>query len=418
MSISASSRSIRSPLNRTLSRIDGNHSEQAGDQPPVVRRRSRIPWGLAGMIGLVVTIESLFAARWLTFSDPVSLSWRFSVEAARTEAPRSELLCLGDSLAKHGVIPSLIEAESGLRTVNLAAARCPTVMTYFVLRRALDAGARPAAIVINTKQAVLLGNPDFNAQYWPAVLSPRECLELGVISRRPETAAAALVGCLLPSLRGRLEIRSNLLAALGGHADPLPGINRLLWRNWTVNGGANVASLDSRYQGELPPAVEKKLHPSGFFVDPSNAEGLERTLRLAAGRNIRVFWLLPPISDGLEALRNRSGSETQFEKWVRSFQSKYPRIVTVLDARKVVSDPAMFIDATHLSGRGAIALSHSLGRVLAAELTRPAPPPEPRWVVLEASNEDPHAEIALPIEDIDQSKRILRLDVDSDQTIR
>ena len=370
------------------------------------------------MIGLLVAIEKPIARSWLDFSDPVSLSWRFSTEAARTQAPGSDLLCLGDSLAKHGIIPSLIEAESGLRTVNLAAARCPTVMTYYVFRRALDAGAHPAAIIINTKQAVLIGSPEYNAQYWPAVLSPRECLELGFISRRPETAAAALMGCLFPSLRSRLEIRSNLLAALGGHADPLHDINRLLWRNWTVNDGANVASLHSGYHGELSPEIEGRLHPSAFFVDRSNAEGIERALRLATERGIRVFWLLPPLSAGLEAMRDRSGSEARFEQWVRSYQAKYPRLVTVLDARRVVSDPTMFVDATHLGGRGAIALSHTVGKALKAELARPVSPSELRWIVLEASNDDPHAALTFPIEDIDQSRRILRLDGDSDRTIR
>ena len=249
----------------------------------------------------LVAIESAFAGRWLDFSDPVSLSWRFSTEAARTQASGRDLLCLGDSLAKHGVIPSLIEEESGLRTVNLAAARCPTVMTYFVFRRALDAGAHPAAIVINTKQAVLIGSPDFNARYWPAVLSPWECLELGMISRRPETAAAALVGCLLPSVRSRLEIRSNLIAALGGQTDPLHDINRLLWRNWTVNDGANVASLHSGYRGELAPDIEERLHPSAFFVDRSNAEGIERLLRLAARAQHSRF--LAPARLSRSALR-------------------------------------------------------------------------------------------------------------------
>ena len=138
-----------------------------------------------------------------------------------------------------------------------------------------------------------------------------------------------------------------------------------------MNDGANVASLHSGYRGELASDIEERLHPSAFFVDRSNAEGVERLLRLAAERNIRVFWLLPPLSVGLEALRNRSGAEAQFEKWVRSYQSRFPRSVTVVNARKVVSDPAMFIDATHLSGHGAIALSHSLGKALKAELSRP-----------------------------------------------
>src|SRR5437764_12305231 len=101
-------------------------------------RRSRtgaIPWGLIGLIGLIVAIEGHLGRNWLELSDPVSLSWRFSAQAARRDAPGRDLLCLGDSLAKHGLIPSVIERESGLRAVNLAAARCPTLMTYFLFRR-------------------------------------------------------------------------------------------------------------------------------------------------------------------------------------------------------------------------------------------------------------------------------------------
>ena len=182
MSISPSAPSTRTLAGRPSSRADGSHTVQSAALPTGRRRRGGVPWGFAGMLVLVLTIEGAVARRWLDFSDPVSLSWRFSAEAARLQAPGRDLLCLGDSLAKHGVIPAVVERQSNLRTVNLAAARCPTLMTYYLFRRALDAGAHPSAIVINTKQAVLIGGPDYNAAYWPAVLSPWECLELGRIS--------------------------------------------------------------------------------------------------------------------------------------------------------------------------------------------------------------------------------------------
>ncbi len=414
MSISESSPSTQTVAGRPSSRADGSHAAQTDHPATVRRRRNAVPWGFAGMLVLVFTIEGAVARRWLDYSDPVSLSWRFSAEAAREQAPTRDLLCLGDSLAKHGVIPELIERESGLRTVNLAAARAPTLMTYFVLRRALDAGAYPSAIVINTKQAVLIGGPDYNAAYWPAVLSPWECLELGLISRRPETAAAALVGSLLPSLRSRLEIRSNLLAAFRGERDPLHDINRVLWRNWTVNDGANVASFHSGYRGELSPEIQDRLHPDAFYVDRSNAEGMERLLRLAAGRKIRVYWLLTPLSPGLQAWRDRSGAEARFEEWVHRYQARYPQIVTVLDARHVVKDPSMFIDATHLAGRGGIALSHVVGRTLKTEIGRTASS-HPSWIVLKAIDPDPFTETELNLEDVDQSKKALPVMSPSEQ---
>jgi hypothetical protein len=226
------------------------------------------------MLGLIVAIETAVGRNWLDFSDPVSLSWRFSAQAAYSEAPGRELLCLGDSLVKHGLIPSVVEQASGLRAANLAAARCPTWMSYFLFRRALEAGAHPTAIIINAKPAGLIPGPEFNTRYWQDVLSVRDSLELYRISGRGEFLAATLLGRLLPSLRSRLEVRSNRLAALRGETDRLHDINRILWRNWIANQGANVASLNSCYGGELTADVERKLRPDLFHVHRANAEGI------------------------------------------------------------------------------------------------------------------------------------------------
>ena len=46
-----------------------------------------------------------------------------------------DLLFFGDSLIKHALIPSEVKAVSGEHAANLGAARCPTLMTYFLLRR-------------------------------------------------------------------------------------------------------------------------------------------------------------------------------------------------------------------------------------------------------------------------------------------
>ena len=119
-----------------------------------------VPVGCRGMIVLVAAIECFVSRNWLDFTDPVSLSWRYSASSVTTESPGCDLLCLGDSLIKHGLLPGVIEEETGRRTLNLSAARAPALLTYFFLRRALDAGARPRAIIINAKPAVLLAGPD------------------------------------------------------------------------------------------------------------------------------------------------------------------------------------------------------------------------------------------------------------------
>ncbi len=370
MSRFASVRTAMTRPARPTPRHDGPHAVGTDAPASAKRRAASLPWGLVGMLGLVIAIEGTISRRWLDFSDPVSVSWRFMDRAARSDAVGCDVLFLGDSLVKHGLLPSVIRRETGIRSVNISAARAPALMTYFVLKRAVESGARPSAIVIDTKPAVLIGGVEYNARYWPAALTARECLELGRITGRAQTGLAMLTAWLLPSVQSRLEVRSCIEAALKGTRDPIQEINRVLWRNWSVNEGANVAMLNSTYRGELSPEIRERLHPDRWYVDPSNVEGIERLLRLARDRDIRVYWLLPPISTGLQEWRERSGAEAKFEGFVRAYQKRYPRVVTVLDARRVAPDPTLYVDATHLSGRGAIVLSRAVGGALKGRIVR------------------------------------------------
>ncbi len=357
------------------------------------------------MIGLIMAIECFVSRNWLDFSDPVSLSWRYSAATVGTESPGGDLLCLGDSLIKHGLMPEVIEKETGRRTVNLSAARAPVLLTYFLLRRALDGGARPQAIIINAKPAVLLAGPEFNARYWQEVLTPRECVEFSLLTRNGPLVLATLVGRFLPSLRCRLEIRSQVMAAFHGETDPIPGMNRILLRNWTVNRGANVAAVRAERHDDEP-EIERRLHPGLFFVDPTNAEAMERLLQLAAAREIPVFWLLTPLSPVLQALRDQSGAEAGYERFVRSFLTRYPRLLTVLDARRGGYPASLFTDHTHLNRQGALALSRVVASSIRPLLACPRSELVPRWATLARPTDRP-ADAGIVVEDLDQSRKVL-----------
>ncbi len=346
------------------------------------------------------------ARHWVDFSDPVSLSWRFSAEKAATEAPRCKLICLGDSLVKHGLIPAVMERGTGRRTVNLSAARAPALLTYTLLRRALDAGARPDAIVINTKPAVLIGGPEYDARYWQEVLTVGEGLDLLQMTRKTSFVVSTLVGRLLPSLRARLEIQSNVLAALRGETDRLHEINRVLLRNWTVNAGANIVSADMRFQGDVAPEVARKLHADRFHVDGTNAVALDRLLRLSEERKIPVFWLMAPVSPGLQRLRDHSGSEASYELFVRTIVARDPRNLTVLDARRSGYRSGVFSDATHLNATGAVALSRSVAAAIDARVSPPSSFRIGGWIALESPAAGP-TEPEVALEDLEMSKRRL-----------
>ena len=97
--------------------------------------RSAIPWGALGTVALLVVIEGLVVRHWIELTDPVSLSWRYSAMAAENEARECQVLCLGDSLVKHGLVPSVFQQTSGQRTANISAAQASTILTHSLLRR-------------------------------------------------------------------------------------------------------------------------------------------------------------------------------------------------------------------------------------------------------------------------------------------
>ena len=255
----------------------------------------------------------------------------------QTESPGCDLLCLGDSLIKHGLVPGVIEKRTGLRTVNLSAARAPALLTYFLLRRALDAGAtaaRPSSSM--PSRPCSWPAPSFNARYWQEVLTPRECLEFSLMTRNGPFMLATIVGRLLPSLRSRLEVRSNVLAALRGETDRIPAINRVL-----------VAQLDGQRRGQrrgrqFPQpqdevAARHRATPAPRAL-PSSTRPMpwewSGSCSWPRAHDIPVFWLLTPLSPALQALRDQSGAEAGYERFVRSFVERYPRLLTVLDARR------------------------------------------------------------------------------------
>src|SRR5437016_3106661 len=126
-------------------------------QPNAAASPARTHWprGLLGALVLVAAVECALERSWLDLDDPVSLSWRLSARAAEREAPGCALLCMGDSLVKLSMIPQVLEAQTGLRAYNLAVARGPAPAAYFLLKRALRAGASPQAIVVDFKPSVM-----------------------------------------------------------------------------------------------------------------------------------------------------------------------------------------------------------------------------------------------------------------------
>src|SRR3954454_13511137 len=228
--------------------LDRRLLERAGGSRPMneeTRRRGRrdVPWGLFGMLALVWVGEQQFARRERYDTNLVALAWKHSGLAAGNRAPRCEILCFGDSVVKYGILPRVIEDRLGKKAFNLAVCCGPPAAHYFLLRRALDAGANPSALLVDFLPFHLYNGsngPRYCTRSWPELMSPSDYLDMAARTRDAELLASILVGRLLPSAKTRYELRNQIRAALDGGAGSSDVGRDVLLRHLELNRGAMI----------------------------------------------------------------------------------------------------------------------------------------------------------------------------------
>jgi hypothetical protein len=329
------------------------------------------------MLVLVALVESAITRSRPDLATPWADDWRFAAEKAVTEAPRRELLCFGDSLVKYGVLPQVIARRTGLRSYNLATSGGTLPSSYFLLKHALNAGARPRAVVVDFTP-LLLPEPA-GLQNYPELATWRDCLDLAWTARDPGFLAAASLAKLLPSYRWRFEARGAIKNALGGKdGSPRPWVE-IVNKIWLEADGAQPMP-----RGRARPSGEDALidgvAPPSWTCGPTDRAFLERFLALAESRKIPVFWLIPPLCPEAHARRARRGSDAAYTAVAREISSRY-RDVIVVDARHSGYDDSVHSDHLHLDGLGAEVLSSDLGAVVSGWLASRS---GPRWVDLPA----------------------------------
>src|SRR5262245_61644860 len=205
------------------------------------------PLGLLGMLVLATAVERQVGKNDLSFNSD-SCTWSYSREKARSQGPRSGILRFGSSMIKFGVLPSVVEARTGRPTYNLAVYNGRIASSYFLLKRALEAGARPAAVVVDCLDWPWLANQpaaardDFEANRWnwPHILTVAECVEVGRSAESVALAGELVVARLVPTVRLRFGIRRWVKAGLDGNGNEPFQHGVIALRNWNANKGAKV----------------------------------------------------------------------------------------------------------------------------------------------------------------------------------
>jgi hypothetical protein len=289
--------------------------------------------------------------------------------AARQEATKCEILCLGDSLMKFGVIPRVIEGRLGRPAYNLALVGGQPPGAFFTLRRALRAGARPAAVVVDFKANIIATSPSYNKRQWAEMLTISECVKLGIELRDSSYCAGLVLSKLLPSYKMRLEIRPLVVAALAGKASPSAYAAAAYVRNINRNQGAIV--MNEEYHVPMPgqELLDQVYFPAKWEIDPVNARYMRRLLELTAAARIPVFWVLPPIRAHLQAERDSKGFDNLYLRRAFGLYKQFPNL-TLVDARHAGFPDSAFFDLAHLNRSGAQALSAALADVIGSALAQ------------------------------------------------
>ncbi len=340
-----------------------------------------IPWGLIGMIGLVGAFETQKVRRDFALISGQAASWRFTARQLNYRGKSAEILCLGDSLIKFGVVPQVLEHETGKSAFNLALLSAPAPASYMMLSRVLERGGRPRAVLVDFNCEILKEGPRSTKRPypWADLLTFAELAELSRVLREPDFFVRVTLNRVLAAVKNRFEIRENVLAALNNQPIHLRDVAPGFERNWTFNGGAQVHGKRSYQEGALPPDAEPQV--SDGSCDPVNAIYLERFLNLAKRRDITVFWVIPPFSPINQAWMRYLGEEAAFDRFLNLVQERHPELV-VLDARYSGYVHDLFFDGVHLDGDGAAGFSVALARCVNLHLA--APGTSPRRVKLPA----------------------------------
>ena len=252
------------------------------------------------------------------------------------KATRFEILCFGDSMLKFGIAPRVLEAKLGRKVYNLALLDGKPVLTYLLFRRAIEAGARPSALIVNFAPEGLnqppwhlLTNPHWNA----LLASPREAWELARTYHDREFFGHLVVARVLPSFRCRGQIRADVLAAFQGQSGPNPETQPAAAAELAGQRRRHPPGQAARLPGRRPAPVGRRP-VQRRLRGPAGERPLRAPAAPAGGRaqHRRLLAADRPTRPVVIAARDGNGVHAKYDRFVRGLQMQFPNL-SVIDAR-------------------------------------------------------------------------------------
>ncbi len=285
-------------------------------------------------------------------------------------ATPSTVQVMGDSAAYCGVsceALASLPASEGKSFAMLAAPGTGPLFAYFVLKKQIENGVVPEAIVYLPSPHTFASSrlPKFVACYatwkevWTAACGTRELADItyGLLCRGSY------------SLRYREELASLIRDRdLGA-----------LVRLGLASGNTDLGMASSEEEPGTKVFTSKDAYPSTygkpFSVLPVNLWASQRFLELAAENRIPVFWSLMPVPQIVRESRARFDFDRTYEAYVASLCTGLSDADGTLNLLAVLQRPPVygddhFLDPTHLNPYGRKRFTMELADQLLPALSR------------------------------------------------
>jgi hypothetical protein len=356
------------------------------------------------MLALAASFERFVARNGPTFMTSHQLDWEAGGRRASRLNRSADVLCFGDSMLKFGLAPRVVGEALGCSFDNLALLDGKPAASYFLFRRAIEAGARPGLVLVDFQPECLYQSPEslLTNPQWKALVSFRECLELAWTFRDAGFLARTFVARWLPSYRCREKVNESVRLALAGKPNPNPGENAKIRRNRAMNRGGLLLAKQPGFRGDVPQGFAKTMFTRPWFSRPEHTEYVRKFLRLAERHRIAIVWVLPPNTPEAERTRERIGLAAGYDRFLEGIQRRFAN-VSVLDGRRSGFDHTVFVDPVHLDREGAAAFSLSVAEALRPILSGRGL--AARWTMVPRPGS---SSPAIALEDIEQSAASLR----------
>jgi hypothetical protein len=352
------------------------------------------------MLGLVLALEVWFVCHKGDFTNTIAADWRETRRSVARESASCSILCFGDSLIKHGIVPALVERKLGGRCYNLAVSGGYPPGSYFLLRKAIRAGARPEAAIVDFDPNHLVEGIYPSARLWPELVSLSDCLELAYTARDPSLVARVGSCALLPSVRSREEIRGNIMGAFRGEISFWRFANLPFRRNWEHNQGSQL--LPRRPSDPEHVQRAARVFTNAQVYDRISTLYIERFLSLAEANGIITYWLLPPYHSEVRSSHARLGALAAQSEFTAKLLARYRQLV-VVDGRSTAYPASLFADPVHLAREGACRFTDDVAA--AVESCRNEARAERRWLTLPPYQDQPTQTVG---EDLEGSKLAIK----------